>query len=62
MKRIILLLLTIQLTGCGSPTVKITASDKPIEINLNIKIDHNINIKIDKEAEELVSKNEDGIF
>jgi len=62
MKTVLLLAFAFLLTGCSSPTVKIAAADKPIEINLNIKIDHNIKIKIDKEAEELVEKNEDGIF
>ncbi len=62
MKELLLLTLACLLIGCSSPTVKIAAADKPIEINLNIKIDHNIKVKIDKEVSELVTKNEDGIF
>ena len=38
------------LNGCA-PTVKIEASDKPIVINLNVKIEHEIRVKVDKELE-----------
>ncbi len=32
------------IVGC-TPTVKVEPPDKPIEINLNVKIDHEIRIK-----------------
>ena len=35
------------LMGC-TPTVKVQAPNEPININLNVKIDHEINIKVDK--------------
>jgi hypothetical protein len=44
-----------------SPTVKVEAPDKPITINLNVKIDHEIRLKIDKELEQAMS-NKEGIF
>jgi hypothetical protein len=62
MNRLIMLIFTLVLISCAAPTVKIAPSDKPIVINLNIKIDHNIKIKMDKEVEKLVANNEDGIF
>ncbi len=40
------------LAGCN-PTVKIEAPDKPIEINLNIKIEHEIRLQVDKDLEGL---------
>ena len=40
------------LAGCN-PTVKIEAPDKPIEINLNIKIEHEIRLQVDRELEGL---------
>ena len=46
--------------GCN-PTVKVEAPDKPIEINLNVKIEHNIRLQVDKELEELFSE-ESGVF
>jgi hypothetical protein len=40
------------LVGC-SPTIKVEAPDKPIEINLNVKIEHEIRLQVDKELEGL---------
>ncbi|SMY16124.1 YnbE family lipoprotein [Photobacterium aquimaris] len=34
------------LTGC-TPTIQVTTSDKPIEVNLNVNIEHDIKIKVD---------------
>ncbi len=47
-------------TGC-TPTVKIQAPDKPIVINMNIKIDHEIRIKVDRELDYLL-ENKQGLF
>ncbi|MFQ6004803.1 MAG: YnbE family lipoprotein, partial [Woeseia sp.] len=44
--------------GC-SPTVKVEAPDKPIEINLNVKIEHEIRIQVDKELEGLFEDDSD---
>ena len=44
--------------GC-SPTVTLQAPDKPLEINLNVKIDHKIQVKVDKELDDVMSGNED---
>lgn len=41
-------------SGC-TPTVQVTAPDKPIEVNLNVKIEHEIRIKVDKEIDDLFS-------
>jgi len=48
------------MTGC-SPTVKIEAPDKPIVINMNIKIDHEIRIKVDRELDSLLDTKK-GLF
>ena len=45
--------------GACTPTVKLAAPDKPIEINLNVKIDQNVKIQIDKDLEDLIAKNPD---
>jgi hypothetical protein len=55
-----LALIGVVLGGC-SPTVKIEAPDKPITINLNVKIEHEIRIKVDRELDELISQ-EKGLF
>ena len=48
-------------TGACTPRVEIAASDKPITINLNIKIDHEIRVKVDKELDHVLSSNS-GLF
>ncbi|MGF1723648.1 YnbE family lipoprotein [Photobacterium nomapromontoriensis] len=42
------------ISGC-TPTVQVTAPDKPIEVNLNVKIEHEIRIKVDQEIDDLFS-------
>jgi|GEM_PF-226165 len=44
------------LAGC-QPTVKIVAPDKPIEINLNVKIEQEIRVKVDRELDDLLASN-----
>lgn len=39
------------------PTVKIEAPDKPIEINLNVKIEQEIRVKVDRELDDLLASN-----
>lgn len=51
------LALAILSTGC-SPTVQLAAPDKPIVINLNVKIEHEIRVKVDKELDEVFSDDE----
>ncbi len=46
--------------GC-TPTVQVAVPDKPITINLNVKIEHEIRVKVEKELEDLFSK-ESGLF
>jgi hypothetical protein len=48
-------------TGACTPRVEVTAPDKPITINLNVKIDHEIRIKVDKELDNVLS-DDSGLF
>ena len=41
------------LVAACTPTVKLEAPEKPIEINLNINIKHEILIKVEKDVEEM---------
>lgn len=52
------LLATLSLVAC-SPTVKVEAPEKPIEINLNVKIEHAIRVQVDKELESLFDEDSD---
>ncbi|AZQ10257.1 hypothetical protein STH12_01121 [Shewanella khirikhana] len=47
-------MMALLITAC-SPTVKIEPPDKPIVINLNVKIEHEIRIKVDKELDALLA-------
>ncbi len=59
MKSIItLIVLSSFLAGC-SPTIKVQAPDKPIEINLNVKIEHEIRLHVDKELDGLFDEDSD---
>ncbi len=61
-KRIVLPSLAIVLVGALAacqPTVKIEAPDKPIEINLNVKIEQEIRVKVDRELDDLLAENPD---
>ncbi|RKQ69820.1 YnbE-like lipoprotein [Litorimonas taeanensis] len=42
-----------------TPTVKIEPSDKPIRIDLNVKIDQEIRVRLDKEIEEVITNRPD---
>ncbi|MFQ5547501.1 MAG: YnbE family lipoprotein [Woeseia sp.] len=59
MKSLFSLIALLSLLGGCSPTVKVEAPDKPIEINLNVKIEHEIRIQVDKELEDLFEDDSD---
>jgi lipoprotein NlpI len=48
------------LAAC-SPTIKVEAPDKPIVINLNIKIEQEVRIRIDKDVDQAI-QSKPGIF
>ncbi|CUQ67573.1 conserved exported protein of unknown function [Candidatus Nitrospira inopinata] len=44
-----------------TPRVEVTAPEKPITINLNVKIDHEVRVRVDRELDKVLSK-ESGLF
>lgn len=46
--------------GC-TPTVQLAAPKEPININLNVKIEHEIYIKVDKALDGIINENS-GLF
>ncbi|MGK0247306.1 MAG: hypothetical protein ACI910_000028 [Oleispira sp.] len=56
MKILTLLALILITSAC---TLKVAAPDKPITINLNVKIEHEVRIKVEKELEDLFSEDSD---
>lgn len=53
-------LVLLGLAAC-EPRVAIEAPEKPITINLNIKIEHELRVKLEKDVDEMISKNK-GLF
>jgi hypothetical protein len=49
------ILIGLACTAC-TPRVEVSASDKPITINLNVKIDHEVRVKVERDLEEVISK------
>lgn len=47
--------------GACEPTVKLAAPDKPIVINLNVKIEREVRVKVEREIEDVIRENE-GVF
>ena len=44
--------------GC-TPTVKLEAPDKPIEINLNVKIEQEVRVKVERDLDREIMANPD---
>lgn len=44
------------LAAC-TPAVKVEAPDKPIVINLNVKIEHEVRVKVDKDLDDVFGNN-----
>ncbi|EMI5489391.1 YnbE family lipoprotein [Providencia stuartii] len=49
--------MSMMLTGCLR--VEVATPDKPININMNVKIEHEIQIKADRQVEDLLKENSD---
>ena len=57
---ILVFLATVVLGSC-TPRVEVAVPDKPITINLNVKIDHEIRVKVEKDLENVFS-DKSGLF
>lgn len=40
-----------------TPTVQVAAPEKPITINLNVKIEQEVRVKLDRQVEDLIADN-----
>lgn len=52
------LLAALGVAAC-QPTVKVEAPDKPIVINLNVKIEQEVRVKVEKDVDELLQERDD---
>jgi len=57
---ILMFLATVVLLSC-TPRVEVTVPEKPITINLNVKIDHEIRVKVEKDLENVFT-DQSGLF
>ncbi|PZO88958.1 MAG: YnbE family lipoprotein [Micavibrio aeruginosavorus] len=46
------------LAAC-TPTVKVEAPDKPIEINMNVNIEHRVKVEIERDVQQAIKNNKD---
>ena len=53
------LILALMLASACTPTVQVQVPDKPIEINLNVKIEQHVRISIEKDVKQSIRKNKD---
>ncbi|MFW0777163.1 MAG: YnbE family lipoprotein [Rickettsiales bacterium] len=58
MKKIGLIMMLSWLAAC-TPTVQVQAPDKPIEINLNVNIEHRVKVEIEKDVQQAMANNQD---
>jgi hypothetical protein len=57
--RLLLACLVGSLATACTPTVKVEAPDKPIVINLNVKIEQEVRVKVDRDVDTLLQNNPD---
>ena len=55
----LLALLVLSTLGGCTPTVQVKPPEEPIEINLNVKIEHHIRVQVDKELDDLFEEDSD---
>ena len=58
-QRILLVAASAAALAACTPTVRIEPSDKPIKLDLNVKIDQTVRIQLDREVEDLIASNPD---
>jgi hypothetical protein len=59
MKRTAAFAMTALALAACQPTVRVEAPDKPIVINLNVRIEQEVRVKIDREVEDLLKTQPD---
>ena len=59
MNKIIISCAALAVISACTPTVKVEAPDKPIEINMNVNIDHRVKVEIDRDVQTAIKNNKD---
>lgn len=58
-RRLVAGLVAVAGTTACSPTVRVAPPDRPIEINLNVRIEQEVRIRIDRELEQIFEENDE---
>ena len=58
MKTISSLIICLACVAC-TPTIKVAMPEKPLEINLNVKVNHKITIEMSKDLDTAMTQNDD---
>lgn len=58
MKQTAMVLAVLLLSAC-TPRVEVMVPDKPITVNLNVKVDHEIRVRVDRELEKLFEQEQE---
>jgi citrate lyase gamma subunit len=58
-QRVLLIAASAAVLAACTPTIRIEPSDKPIKIDLNVKIDQTVRIQLEREVENLINSNPD---
>ena len=59
MKNILILATLPLMVAACTPTVKLEAPDKPIEINMNIKIEQEVRVRVERDLDKEIMANPD---
>ena len=59
MNKLYICLLSSFILAACTPTVKVEAPDKPIEINLNVNIEHRVKVEIERDVQKAIKNNKD---
>lgn len=57
-KTAMILTASLVLAAC-TPTVQLAAPEKPIEINLNVNIEHRVKVEIERDVQQAIAQNKD---
>ena len=59
MKTLVFFFVLLASSAACTPTIQIAAPNGPIEITLNVKIEHHIRVQVDEELESLFDEDSD---
>ncbi|PSJ44457.1 YnbE family lipoprotein [Zobellella endophytica] len=59
MRAYVVAIMSLLLLAACTPRVEVMVPDKPITVNLNVKVDHEIRVRVDRELEQLFEQEQE---